>query len=84
MKKRFVIKKKARKMRQKRTWRPRSKRGGEIDRGLGIGLGSWTVGFVRVSLFGSKEEEEEERPSRFRVPSHKAVALISSVGDVPK
>ena len=49
----------------------------------GNGNGSWTVGFDRVSMFGWKEEEEE-KPSRFRVSSHKAVALISSAGDVPK
>ena len=50
----------------------------------GNGHRSWTVGFDRVSMFGSEEEEEEEKLSRFRVSSHKAVALISSVGDVPK
>ena len=73
------MKEKARKTRQKRTWRPRSKRGDEIDRESGIGRGSWTVGFDRVSMFGSEEEEEEGKLSRFRVSSHKATALISSV-----
>ena len=37
------------------------------------------MGFDRVSMFGSKEEEEEEKPSLLRVSSHKATALISSV-----
>ena len=37
------------------------------------------MGFDRVSMFGSEEEEEEEKLSRFRVSSHKAIALISSV-----
>ena len=79
------MKEKARKTRQKRTWRPRSKRGDEIDRESGIGRGSWTVGFDRISMFGSaeEEEEEEERP-RLRVSSHKEVALVSSIGDIPK
>ena len=44
----------------------------------GDGKRAWTVGFDRNSIFGSEEEEEE--PPHFRVSSHKAVALISSVG----
>ena len=39
------------------------------------------MGFDRVSRFGSKEEEEEKKPPRFRVSSHKAVFLVSSVGN---
>ena len=39
------------------------------------------MGFDRVSMFGSKEEEEEEKPSLLRVSSHKAVSLVSSVGN---
>ena len=79
------MKEKARKTRQKRTWRPKSKRGEEIDLGSGIGRESWTVGFDRVSMLGSaeEEEEEEERP-RLWVSSHKEVALVSSIGDIPK
>ena len=44
------------------------------------------MGFDRVSMFGSaeeEEEEEEERP-RLRVSSHKEVAPVSSIGDIPK
>ena len=43
------------------------------------------MGFDRISMFGSaeEEEEEEERP-RLRVSSHKEVAPVSSIGDIPK
>ena len=63
----------------------KSIRGGKIGRESGIGHGSWTVGYDRISMFGSaeEEEEEEERP-RLRVSSHKEVALVSSIGDIPK
>ena len=64
----------------------RQKQGGEINRVSGGGKEAWAVEFDRISMFGSaeeEEEEEEERP-RLRVSSHKEVALVSSIGDIPK
>ena len=50
----------------------------------GGGKKVWTVGFDRISMFGLAEEEEEEEWPRLRVSSHKEVALVSSIGDIPK
>ena len=45
----------------------------------GGGKKAWTVGFDRVSMFGSAEEEEEdEKKPYLRVSSHKEAAPVSS------
>ena len=65
---------------QKKAKSLEQKRGREINRVSGGGKRAWTVGFDRVSMFSSEQEEEEERP-RLRASSHKVVALVSSVGN---
>ena len=42
------------------------------------------MGYDRISMFGSAEEEEEEERPRLRVSSHKEVALVSSICDIPE
>ena len=51
-------------MKKKKAKNLEPKRGEETSRVSGGGEKAWTVGFDRVSIFGSaeEEEEEEERP----------------------
>ena len=69
-------------MQKKKAKNLEPKRGEEISRVSGDGKRAWTVGFDRVSVFGSAEdeEEEEERP-RLRASSHRVGAPVSSVGN---
>ena len=68
-------------MQKKKAKNLEPKRGEEISRVSGGGVKAWTVGFDRVSVFGSEEEEEEEGQPRLRASSHKVAALVSSVGN---
>ena len=76
------MREKVKQMQKKKAKNLEPKRGEEISRVSGDGKRAWTVGFDRVSVFGSAEdeEEEEERP-RLRASSHRVGALVSSVGN---
>ena len=74
------MREKVKQMQKKKAKNLEPKRGEEISRVSGDGKRAWTVGFDRVSMFGSAEEEKEERP-RLRVSSHKEVGLVSSEGN---
>ena len=75
-----MIHEKAKKTKRKKARSLELNGGGKINRVSGGGKKAWTVGFDRVSMFGSAEEEKEERP-RLRVSSHKEVGLVSSEGN---
>ena len=66
---------------QKKAKSLEQKRGREINRVSGGGKRAWTVGFDRVSMFGSEEEEEEEERLHLRASSHRVASLVSSVGN---
>ena len=78
---RCTIKEKAKQVKKKKAKNLEPKRGEETSRVSGGGEKAWTVGFDRVSMFGSAEEEEEEEQPYPRVSSHKEVAPVSSVGN---